>query len=46
MQIVEHSAKPINEKRDAVGKKKALIKKRVTKMKVEGEEEEEEVVGQ
>jgi hypothetical protein len=42
VQIVEPTTEPTKKKRGAVGKKKALAKKRATKVKVEGEEEEGE----
>ena len=41
VQIVEPSAKPLNKKRDAVGKKKAPTKRRATKVNVKREEKEE-----
>jgi hypothetical protein len=49
VQIVEPAAEPTKKKKGAIGKKKALTKKRVTKVKVEGEgegEEEEEEEGE
>ena len=42
VQILEPVAEPTKKKRGAVGKKKALGKKRATKVKVEGEGGEEE----
>jgi hypothetical protein len=42
VQIVEPTTEPTKKKRGAIGKKKALTKKRATKMEVEGKEGEEE----